>query len=157
MAVTRSQVQFGISYTVENTVVTGAAAIKVSDNLNFTNTPTVATYNRVLRKTYSILAAGTQVIDLASFTDDYNAGAAVVLTKATGIMIYGTQAFQIEPNAAANPLPWIFGIAANYLTFGADEGFCAKKNVSFTTGSKLLLTNQGGATGSFYVAILGGT
>lgn len=157
MALTGSTVKFSIQRSILNTVVTGANPIKVTDSLSFSNSPAVATYNRDLRKQYSLSAAATQVIDLASFTDSFNAGAAVVLTKACGFMITGTQAFRIEPNSAADPLPWFFGIAANYMTFGADEGFCAFKAVTFTTGSKLLLTNQGGSTGTFNVLIIGGT
>lgn len=157
MALTGSTVKFSIQRSILNSVVAGANPVKITDALTFTNSPAVATYNRDLRKRYTVAAAGTQVIDLASFTDDFNAGAAVVLTRAAGIMIKGTQAFRIEPNAAANPLPWIWGIAANYMTFGADEGFCAFKAVTFTTGSRLLLTNQGALSGTFDVLIIGGT
>lgn len=157
MALSRTGIDMSLSWAFTNSVVTGARAIEISDSLSLVNVPAVATYNRVMRKYYSIASAGTQVIDLASWTDDYNAGAAVVLTKAIGIILTGTQAFRIEPNNAANPLPWIFGISTNYLTFGADEGFAALKAVTFTTGSKLLLTNQGGSAGTYSLAIIGGT
>lgn len=156
MALTSSRLTATIGWTDSVTPVTGGKAVKNVDSLTITNYPAVATYNRRLRQVYTILASGTQLIDLGAWTDPYT-GASVVLTKAIAFAITGTQAFRIEPNAAANPLPWFWGIAANYMTFGADEGFAALKAVTFTTGSKILLTNQGASTGTFDVAIIGGT
>lgn len=155
MALTAASFNATVSWQDLATPVTGAHTIKNNDTLSLTNSPAVATYNRRLRKQYSLAAAGTQLIDLASFTDPYT-GATITLTKAIAMLLTGTQAFRIEPNSAANPLPWFFGIAANYLTFGANEGFAALKAVTFTTGSKLLLTNQGGSTGTFDLVIIGG-
>lgn len=159
MALATSNVDMEVKWSFENIVVVGAAPIKINNGLSLTFTPTKdnSVYNRLYRKTFSLATTATQLIDLASFTDDYNAGAAVVLTRACAIIITGTQDFRFEPNAAANPLPWFFGIAANYTTWLANGGFCAFKEVTFTTGSKLLLTNSGAGTGVFQVAIIGGT
>lgn len=145
------------SWTFTNTVVTGAAPIAISDSLSIVSEMDVSVHNRVLRKTYSIAGGGTQVVDLASFTDDFNAGAAVVLTKAKGVVITGTQAFTVGPNNAANPLQWFWGGSTQTLVFAANEGFAALNTVTFTTGSKLLITNTSGSAGTFPVTILGGT
>lgn len=156
VVLTQSQIQFFASWngTAPNT---GFKDTKANDRLSFNNYPAPATYNRVLVAQYSLAASGVQVIDLASF-NDYYTGAAVVLTKAAGIVVQSNgQPFRIEPNAAANPLPWFFGIAANYLLFGASEAFGVFSAVTFTTGSKLKLTNTGGSAGTFNVAIIGGT
>lgn len=156
MGIVSSTVEFSTSYTVQNTVVAGSRPVKVSDVFSLSITPAVATYQSLYRARFTLAAAATQVIDLANFTDPYNAGAAVTLTKATSIGLYGTQDFKIQPNGT-NSLNWIFGITANYLQFGANEGFQAIKAVTFTIGSKLLLTNQGASSGTFDLAIIGGT
>lgn len=159
MALNTSNVDMAIKWTVENTVITGADPIKINDYLSLTFTPTRtnAAYNRLLRKTYSLAGAATQVVDLGSYTDDYNAGAAVTLTKACAIVISGTQAYTIGPNNAANPLNWIWGGSTQTLAFSANCGFVAFQETTFTTGSKLLITNTSGSTGTFQIAIIGGT
>lgn len=159
MALNSTTVNMSIGWNLSNTVVTNADPIDISDTLVISATPTRtnSNYNRILRKTYTIAGAGTQVVDLASFTDDYNAGAAVVLTKAIGILIKGTQAYTLGPNNAANPLNWFFGGSTQTVAFAANEGFCALCAVTFTTGSKLLITNTSGSSGTFEIAIIGGT
>lgn len=134
----------------------GFNSVRVSDRCNLASLPAVATYNRVLAKQYSLASSGTQVIDLASFTDTYDPSVTNVLTKATGIIIKSNgQAFRIEPNAS-NALQWFFG-TSSYLVFSASSAFACFEPVTFTTGSKLLLTNTGASTGTFDVAIIGGT
>lgn len=159
MALNTSNVDMSIKWTVENTVVTGADPIKINDYLSLTFTPTRtnSAYNRLLRKTYTIAGSGTQVVDLGSYTDDYNAGASVTLTKACAIVIAGTQSYSIGPNNAANPLQWIWGGTTQTLAFAANEGFVAFKETTFSTDSKLLITNTSGSSGSFQIAIIGGT
>lgn len=157
MSLTAANITLSIGWTDSYAPVTGARAAVVTDSLTVSNVPAVATYNRRLRTRYTLSAAATQVIDLASFTDPYS-GQVYVLTKATGIVIRSNgQPFRIGPNAAANPLPWFFGIAANYLDFTANCGFGVYQTVTFTTGSKLLLTNTGASSGTFDVIIIGGT
>lgn len=159
MALTRSSFDVSVGWTVSYTVITGADPVKINDYLSLTFQPTStnSAYNRVLRKTYSLAGSGTQVIDLASYTDDYNAGTATVLTKACALVITGTQAYSLGPNNAANPLQWLWGGTTQTLAFAANEGFAAFKETTFTTGSKLLLTNTSGSNGVFQVAIIGGT
>jgi len=156
MALTTASFQASISWTDVFTAISGAREVQNQDSLAVSVAPAVATYNRRLRKQYSLASLATQVIDLASFPDPYT-GATLTLTKAAGFLITGTQAFRIEPNAAANPLPWVWGIAANYLVFSANAAMLIYEPVTFTTGSKLLLTNQGGSAGTFDVALIGGT
>jgi hypothetical protein len=158
MAVDSATIEMAMRYSVSNTLITGARAVRVNDSLSSAQDLTVATYNRLLRKRYSLAGSGTQVIDLASFTDDYNAGAAVVLTKAAGIMVVSNgQPFSIGPNNAADPLQWFWGGTTQTLVFSANSSFCAFEPETFTTGSKLLLTNTGASTGTFDVVIFGGT
>lgn len=156
MALTRGTIKASIEYTDTLTAPGDARVPAINDSLAKSFTVVVGTHNRVHRQQYSIASSGTQLIDLAVLTNQYT-GVSVVLTKAVGLLITGDQDFRIEPNSGANPLPWFFGIAANYLTFTAGDFLLAKKAVTFTTGSKLLLTNQGGGTGLFDVVIIGGT
>ena len=156
MALTTSTIQMSIRYTDEQTPVAGGKVVKDTDSETISSSPVVGTYNRRLRQRYSLAASGTQLIDLASFVDPYT-GATIVLTKATGILLTGTQPFTIGPNNAANPISWIWNASTEKLVFGANEGFCALKAITFTTASKMLLTNTGASTGTFDVLIIGGT
>jgi hypothetical protein len=157
MALTQGSITLVFGWTDSTAPVSGAKANVTTDSLVINSQIDTAVYNRRLRTEYSLAASATQLIDLASFTDPYS-GATYVLTKADGILIRSNgQPFRIEPNAGANPLPWFFGIAANYLVFTANHGFAVWEPVTFTTGSKLLLTNTGASTGTFSIVILGGT
>lgn len=156
MALTFAKVELVLSWSDTTTPVTGGRTVKNTDSLSLVSSPAVATYNRRLRTVYTVASSGTQLIDLASFTDPYT-GATITLTKATGIIITGTQAFTLGPNNAANPLQWFWGGTTQTLRFNANEGFAALYAVTFSTGSKLLLTNTGASSGTFDVCIIGGT
>ncbi len=156
MALTRASIEALISFTDTLTAPGAARVPSINDKLSLAFPVVTATHNRVHYQRYSVASSGTQVIDLASLTNQYTA-AAVVLTKAAGILITGTQSFTLGPNNAANPLPWFFGGNTQTVVFDANDFFLAKRAVTFTTGSKLLLTNTGGGTGLFDVCIIGGT
>lgn len=152
---TQTQLQLLLSWT-GTSARTGYKSVRVNDNLTILSYPASATYNRMLIARYSLAASAVQVIDLASFPDLYDPTVTVTLTKAAGLAVKSNgQAFRIEPNGS-NPLQWFFG-TSSYLVLGASEGFGVLSAVTFTTGSKLKLTNTGGSIGTFDVAISGGT
>ncbi len=156
MSLTAATISMAFGWTDSITPVSGGKAVRYNDSLALNPTIDISTYNRKLRNQFSVAGSGTQLIDLASFVDPLT-GATIVLTKAIGLEFIGTQPFTLGPNNGANPLQWIWGGTTQTLRFAANEGFAAYSAVTFSTGSKLLLTNTGGSTGLFDVCILGGT
>lgn len=157
MALTTASFIAKINWINVETPIAGQAPAKTIDSLSL-SVPNVlvSTYNRRLLASYTVANGATQLIDLANFVDAYT-GATITLTKATGIVITGTKTYTLGPNNAANPLQWFFGGTTQTVRFAAGEGMGVYSAVTFTTGSKLLLSNTDSTPGTFEVVILGGT
>jgi hypothetical protein len=112
----------------------------------------VATWDELFAAQYVIAPAGTQVVDLRSFTD--LPGNAVVGTKAMAIIVLVTGAvgdkLNVKPNAA-NGLQWFFEDPAKGINIPGggmamfSEGPASPGTTIDATHKQLLLTNNGAA------------
>jgi hypothetical protein len=157
-------------------VVASIATKQSSTNTPFGNTtqgtetllhePTIDTdvINRVLLSSYTIAAAGTQGIDLRSFTNLLNV--ATTATKVIGILLKGTGSgakMKIEPYAASNPVTWFWTGTTPAITLTCGTQGCSllvMDGAVFTltaTDRSLLVTNTGSASLTLTVEALVGT
>lgn len=117
------------------------------------NSLSVATWTELFGAQYTIAAAGTQVIDLRSFTD--LDATSVTGTKALAIQIYTTGAvgdlLNVKGNAT-NALQWFFDDATKGINIPGGGCFMFSEGASSTgttvdgTHKQLLLTNNGAAS-----------
>lgn len=135
--------------------VTGFSnTVQYQDSLAFNNSSlTLTTWTEVSVQTYTIASAGTQVVDLRSFTDPI--GNSVTGTKAMALVIAVTGAvgdrLNVAPNAS-NGLVWPFHDASSsvdipgggFLLFS--EGASSTGTTIDGTHKQLLLTNNGSAS-----------
>lgn len=136
--------------------VTGYKDLKwPSQTKSFRLTPASSVADSILATRYTIAAAGTQVIDLSSFTDA--AGDTITGAKAVGILLIptGTNAKVKLEKDATNGLVWMLG-ATSTIEIPAGGVFCACEPVGTTidgTHKRLLLTNTGSGSLTLDVVI----
>ncbi|VTR93208.1 unnamed protein product [Gemmata massiliana] len=122
------------------------AAIFSSNGLN------TATWNEVFAAQYAIAAAGTQAVDLRTFTD--LTGTSVTADKAMAVLVLVTGAtgdkLSIKPHGT-NGLQWFFGGTAEGVNVPGggclmfSEGSTSGGTTVDATHKQLLLTNNGSA------------
>ncbi len=118
--------------------VTGfAARTQGTDNVSVDLSGiSLVTWGELFAAQYTIAAAGTQVVDLRSFTDP--TGKAITGTKSLLLYVTVTGAaadlLNIKPNTASNALVWFFGTTAD--------------SVNVPGGGALLYTAGAGGTGA---------
>ncbi|MBP3956327.1 hypothetical protein J8F10_13635 [Gemmata sp. G18] len=149
--------QIGLSASVTWQLARGVSGFadvtQGSDTASFSsNGLNVGTWNEVFATQYAIAAAGTQAVDLRTFTD--LTGTAVTADKALALIVLVTGAVSDKLNVkphGTNGLQWFFGGTAEgtnvpgggFLMFS--EGPTSAGTAVDATHKQLLLTNNGSA------------
>lgn len=156
----------GISATVSwalSRAVTGFADVTQGpDSLSFSsNSLSTATWTEIFAAEYTLAAAGTQVVDLRTFTD--LVGNSVTGTKAMALMLSvsgaATDWLNVKPNSS-NGLQWFFGGTAEGVSVPGggvilfSEGAGSSGTTVDATHKQLLLTNNGAANLTATIAAL---
>lgn len=152
--------QAGATQTKDNTPF---ASTSQDASVSFAVAPDTSVMNRVLLASYTIAPAGTQTVDLYSFTD--KTGDAVTATKARGLAIEAsgdTGILKIEPGGT-DPATWFLSgtTPAISLNCGTDGcGIALYDGSSYTLSSttrNLKLSNTGAASITVNLYALVGT
>lgn len=162
MALSQIAISGNISWQLLRAVTGFVDVTQGPDALAFaSNNLDVATWNELFAAQYTMLAAGTQVVDLRTFTD--LPGNAVTATKAMAIMILVTGAttgvLNVKPDAT-DGLVWPFenvGFGVNIPGGGMilfSEGATSTGKTINATNKEFLLTNTGAVTLTVTVAAL---
>lgn len=159
MSLTASAISLSGSWT--QTKTNGAFGISTQgpDSLSYQAAPSIVTYSELFLNSYTIAAAGTQVLDFRSFTNTL--GTSVTATKIIAILLKATATvtgakMKIEPDAT-DGLTWFFGGTGPYieLEVGTDGACLAiSEGVAQTvdaTHKELLVTNSGTQSLTLYV------
>lgn len=156
MAATSSSIKGSVTWQLEKDV-TGFSSIKT---VSQTKSVSVSSgFDQIYNKRYTIAAAGTQSIDLSSFTNDI--GEAVTTAKVLGIALFPTgenSICRVEPHST-NGLTWFFTASASdtprisipgggMLVFAEPVG-----TVVDGTHKVLLVTNTGSASMTLDVVV----
>jgi hypothetical protein len=141
-----------------------ASAKAANDGVSFSLSPSATTYQQALIAEYTILAAGTQTVDLSSFTT-LLFQAVTTANKVLGFIVKATGdtgVLKIEPGAS-NPLTWFFGGTTPSISLECGASGCClmlMDGVAETvdgTHKTILLTNTGAATITVSLEIIVGT
>jgi hypothetical protein len=120
--------------------------VQGQDTKSYSLLPAVATFNQILLKQYTILASGTQTVNVHSFTNVIEE--AVTSQKAVFLFVLPTGAgVSIEPGAA-DPLDWFLSGTSPVVTVQAGGLFVISEPLGTTvnnTTKNLLFTNISGA------------
>ncbi len=163
MALTSFSSSNTIAWTLSNSTNTAYSAITQGDNVQFTgNGVDTTTFNQLFTAYYTILAAGTQVIDLFSFTNIVNE--AVAFTKVYELFILvdtGSGGNILVQPGASNALQWFFNGSTQGINLPNGTGVCYMLPISGTgqtvdaTHRNILLTNSGGSTVGVKITVMG--
>ena len=131
-----------------------------ADSLYFSlSSVDIATWTQVYVNQLSIAAAGTQTIDISSFTN--LVAEATTFAHVLAIYVQPTGAAITFAPGAANGLVWFFGAVGNSIAiqdggyFSYSMPYSSSGQVVDGTHKNLLFTNTGGSTTLVNVVILG--
>jgi hypothetical protein len=132
----------------------------ISANLNGIS---FTTFNQLFAAQYTILAAGTQVIDLSTFTNLVGEATGLGHALTISMTVTGTNANVALSPGASNGLVWFFGGTSPTISLTTGCSFCfsgpaaGPGQVVNGTHKNMLLTNNGSGTATVKVVVLGST
>lgn len=165
MSLTTSAFNITAAWTQSQSNSPFAASSQGNDSVVYSASPSTTTYSEVFLGSYSVLAAGTQTLNLRSFTNLLNQS--VTATKVLAIFLRATATvtgakMKIEPGGS-DPLAWFFGGTGPYVELEvgtAGAAFAVAEGVAETvdgTHKNILVTNSGTQTMTLTAYALVGT